>query len=82
MKIVKQCWCGKCSQLELTDAEYDKYCEWRRGDCYIQDMATLNACEREFLKTGMCKECQKQVFNNDRTDRIKSARHNEIGVWA
>lgn len=81
MKVVRQCWCGKCSSLELDEQEYRLYRKWRAGELYIQELP-LNACEREFLKTGMCRKCQKQIFNNDRTDRIKSARHNEVGVWA
>lgn len=82
MKIVRQCWCGKCSSLELTEQEYKQYCKWRAGECYIQDIKSLTACEREFVKTGMCKACQKEVFNNDKSERLKPARENQIGVWA
>lgn len=82
MKIVRQCWCGKCSSLELDEQEYEQYRKWRAGELYIQEIGTLNACEREFIKTGMCRECQKQIFNNGRTERLKSARSNEVGVWA
>lgn len=71
MEIVSQCWCGKFSSLDLTEQEYEQYRKWRAGELYIQDISTLNPCEREFLKTGMCRECQKQIFNNDRTDRVK-----------
>lgn len=82
MKIVRQCWCGKCSSIELDEREYEQYRKWRAGECYIQDIGTLNAVEREFIKTGMCRECQKQIFNNDRSERLKSARSNQVGVWA
>ena len=71
MKISRVCWCGRRSEIDLTDTEYEKYCEWRSGRCYIQDIGTLNACEREFIKTGMCRKCQRDIFNNDRTDRVK-----------
>ena len=74
MKIVRTCDCGRTESLELSEQEYSKYCEWRRGGCYIQDIGSLNACEREFLKTGLCRECQKMIFNNNRTDRIKLER--------
>ena len=71
MKITRRCDCGAVECIDLTDTEYEKYCEWRRGECYIQD-TPLNACEREFLKTGMCRKCQKMIFNNDHTDRVRT----------
>lgn len=82
MRIVRQCSCGKCEQITLDDNEWQQYSKWRAGEIYIQEIKTLNACEREFIKTGLCRECQKMIFNNGKSDRIKSARHNEIGVWA
>lgn len=74
MKIVRRCECGAVECIDLTAEEYEKYCEWRRGECYIQDIGTLNACEREFLKTGLCRGCQKMIFNNNATTRIVAER--------
>lgn len=70
MKIIRRCDCGAVESIELTAPEYRKYQEWRNGECYIQDIGTLNACEREFLKTGLCRGCQKIIFNNNATTRI------------
>lgn len=69
-KITRTCDCRRMASIVLTDQEYDDYCEWRAGRKYIQELTTLNACEREFLKTGLCKECQKMIFNNGKSDRI------------
>lgn len=70
-KVVLQCDCGKKSHIMLTDEEWGKYLEWGRGGIYIQDIKTLNPCEREFLKTGMCKECQEMIFLNSSSKRLK-----------
>ena len=70
MKVSRKCFCGAESFIELTKEEYQKYQDWRNGDCYIQDIP-LNAVEREFLKTGMCRKCQKMIFNNDKSKRLK-----------
>ena len=72
--VCRHCSCGAVECIDLTTSEYEQYRKWRRGECYIQDIGTLNACEREFLKTGLCRNCQKMIFNNDRTDRIRNAR--------
>jgi len=74
MKIIRRCDCGVIESIDLTDTEYEKYRKWRNGKCYIQEIGTLNACEREFLKTGLCRGCQKMIFNNDATTRIVAER--------
>lgn len=76
--ICRHCDCGTVEYMDLTNSEYEQYRKWRAGELYIQEIGTLNACEREFLKTGMCRNCQKMIFNNNRTDRIKSARETTI----
>ena len=75
MKIVRTCDCGRTESLELSDEEYNKYREWRRGERYIQEIGTLNAVEREFVKTGLCRKCQKEIFNNDKSERLKVERN-------
>lgn len=56
--ITKNCMlCGKKSSLEITDEINQKYQRYLAGEGYIQDIP-LPANEREFLKTGMCEECQ------------------------
>ena len=42
------------------------------GLVLIQDLfPELNPVEREFLKTGYCPECQKLLFGNGKTKRIR-----------
>lgn len=74
MKIVRTCSCGNTESIDLTPEEYEQYQKWRRGELHIQDIKTLNACEREFLKTGLCRACQEDIFLNGKSDRIKSAK--------
>lgn len=71
LKIVRQCSCGRTESLDLTEKEWAKYQAWRNGECYIQDIGTLNAVEREFIKTGLCRKCQKEIFNNDKSERLQ-----------
>ena len=71
MIVERDCDCGKRCYIELDDEEYEKYRKWRARELYIQEIDTLNACEREFLKTGLCKDCQKLIFNNGKSKRIK-----------
>lgn len=65
VQITKRCMlCGKESTLEVTEqiaAMYDRYLA---GFGYIQDIP-LPANEREFLKTGMCAECQHMMFDEE-----------------
>ncbi len=71
--ISKKCdMCGATSTLKLTEEEYICFEKYLSGDDYIQDcLPTLNPCEREFLKTGMCRHCQELIFGNGRSNRIK-----------
>ena len=65
VKITKRCMlCGKESTLEVTEqiaAMYDRYLA---GFGMIQDIP-LPANEREFLKTGMCADCQHMMFDEE-----------------
>ena len=74
IRIEKTCLCGRKSYIDLTKEEYRNYTAWQNKIIYIQDIGTLNPCEREFLKTGLCRKCQKEIFDNNKTERIKVAR--------
>lgn len=47
--------------------------DYKRGSGLIQGkFATLNPMEREYIKTGYCPDCQKEIFGTDYTsDKIK-----------
>lgn len=63
--------CGKKSHLPLSDEELFVLRSYLVGGGYIQNwLATLNKCEREFVKTGFCPKCQELIFGNGETKRI------------
>ena len=63
--------CGQESHMKLTDNELEAYQQYLSGGHLIQEcLPTLNRCEREFLKSGYCTDCQKLIFNNGSTKRI------------
>lgn len=71
--IIKVCpFCNEEYVMEVTEGQYEKYKEYERGGQYIQELfPDLNAVEREFLKTGMCLNCQGDIFMNNKSDKIK-----------
>lgn len=72
IKILKRCpMCFDFWHIELMPKEYLKYRQWRQGIIHIQDIHTLTPCEREFLKTGVCKMCQYPIFANNETIRLR-----------
>ena len=59
MKITKQCMlCRKVTAREIPDEAMEAVMYYEMGNGYIQDIP-LDASTREFIKTGMCEECQK-----------------------
>lgn len=56
--------CGKVSSLDITDEVAEIYAKYLRGIGYIQDIP-LDADKREFLKTGMCTDCQHMMFDEE-----------------
>ena len=65
MVVVKNCMlCGKKGQLEISGEAEKMYKVYMSGRCYIQDIP-LSADQREFLKTGMCPECQHMMFDEE-----------------
>lgn len=64
--------CGDRWYIFLNEPEYYRLLDYRQHGGYIQEeLSTLNACEREFIKTGYCPECQENIFGNGKTDRVK-----------
>ena len=64
--------CGRESYLELTDSELEAYRGYLAGGQLIQEcLPSLNRCEREFLKSGYCTDCQEMLFGNGESERIK-----------
>lgn len=72
MKMYNHCdLCGKGGYIELTEEQSKKLSQYHMGDGLIQDLfPELNAVEREFIKTGMCKSCQEMMFGNGESELI------------
>lgn len=66
--------CPMCSgrwSIELSEDQERRFFEYKSSGKLIQDaLPDLNAVEREFLKSGYCPECQKEIFDCDETDKI------------
>lgn len=64
MKMYNHCdLCGKGGYIKLTAEQSEKVSQYHMGDGLVQELfPELNPCEREFIKTGMCMECQKMMF--------------------
>lgn len=65
--------CGQRWTITLTNDQERRFFEYRNDkELMIQQVfPDLNAVEREFLKTGLCPECQEEIFGNSKTDKIK-----------
>ena len=60
-EIKKSCpFCGKSSELVIDNV--DNYIDFMHGTRVQDAFPTLSASDREFLLTGMCKECQEKIF--------------------
>lgn len=64
--------CPMCGKEHIMYVDSDKYNKYATGDELIQDVfKDLNPLEREFIKTGYCEDCQKQLFDTNYTsDKI------------
>lgn len=67
-KVVKRCpMCGRHGYMMADEDRVDMI-----GLVLIQNLfPELNPVEREFLKTGYCPECQKLLFGNGETERVR-----------
>ena len=70
--VTRQCsLCGEDCHIDLDDDELRRFEDYLDGWGFIQELLPdLNKCEREFLKSGYCAECQKKLFGNGNTDRL------------
>lgn len=70
--------CGEINSITLTDNQAERYNDYLEHGGFIQEaLSDLNKCEREFLKTGYCPECQEMIFGNGETKLIKKELNDE-----
>lgn len=63
--------CGAKTHIELSEDELEAFEDYLKGGKLIQEcLPTLNKCEREFLKSGYCANCQLLLFGNGTTKRL------------
>ena len=63
--------CGTKTHIELSEDELEAFEDYLKGGKLIQEcLPTLNKCEREFLKSGYCANCQRLLFGNGNTKRL------------
>lgn len=63
--------CNRAFKLGLTDEEREGYKRYCNDDEDLEDaIPALNAFEREFLITGMCPDCQCEVFRKEPPEDI------------
>lgn len=66
--------CPKCHRMSfmwITTEEDDHSWLHHQGIFKVQDaLPDMNPVEREFMITGYCPDCQKQIFGNGETKRI------------
>lgn len=72
-EVAQRCdMCGRKSRIKLTDDELEAYRGYLAGGQLIQEcLPSLNRCEREFLKSGYCTNCQEMLFGNGESERIE-----------
>ena len=63
VKIQKACpFCGTLSEVCVPTEGYGR---WMDGESIQAAMPTVPATSREFLMTGMCRDCQDKIFGAD-----------------
>lgn len=64
--IAKQCpFCGKEYTFEVPA---EGYYEYRMGSLIQNAFPTLSPTEREYLVSGLCDTCQKEIFGEEEED--------------
>ena len=67
-KIIYARRCVECSRLTAVVYSTSEFVSWIRGELIQKAMPTTSAEDREFLLSGFCPECQKEIFTDDEDD--------------
>ena len=67
-KIIYARRCVECSRLTAIVYSTSEFVSWIRGELIQKAMPTTSAEDREFLLSGFCPECQKEIFTDDEDD--------------
>lgn len=56
--------CPICGRVTFIDVKEDDYFNWVHGELAQNAFPYLSITERESLISGLCKECQREVFGS------------------
>ena len=54
--------CPECGKKTTITVDIDAYARWRNGELIQRAFPDMSADDRETLMTGLCIDCQKQIF--------------------
>lgn len=57
--------CPFCGRQYTISVPTDDFIEWQCGELIQNAMPYLSAENREFLISGICRECQEKIFGGD-----------------
>lgn len=62
-KIIRVCpFCGEVHTVSVKESDF---CRYRNGELVQRAFPYLTATQREQIISGMCPECQKDIFGDD-----------------
>lgn len=56
--------CPFCGRVHYVAVDEDDFVSWQTGELVQKAFPYLNATERESLISGMCPDCQAEMFGN------------------
>lgn len=57
--------CPFCGRQHTISVPTDDFIEWQCGELIQNAMPYLSAENREFLISGICRDCQEKIFGGD-----------------
>lgn len=65
MNMVIETVCPFCGGVTIIDVNADDYAAWQAGELAQNAFPYLDAADREVLISGICYNCQDEVFEED-----------------
>lgn len=62
MKTVVEIYCPFCGKVHTVTASVQGLRDWENGECIQNALPELSATERESLISGICPDCQRDIF--------------------
>jgi hypothetical protein len=68
MNMVIEATCPFCGAITPIEVNADDYAAWQAGELVQNAFPYLDAEDREVLISGICYDCQSEVFDEDEDD--------------